>query len=102
MKIITETRRVTSCFLRAVPPQIQHFDAYIYAIVQRKPDKIVPEVEFGTEARIDPCVLDWDNKVIHMYMPTDFNDGISSFDDLDPQFFESIEVAFISLMQSCV
>ena len=102
MKILTQERRVTSCFLQAIPPQIKHFDAYIYAIVPRKPKKEIPEAEFGTDVRIDPCKFDWDTKSITMQIPLDFNDGITSFDDIDPRFYESIEVAFISLMQNCV
>jgi hypothetical protein len=102
MKIITQERRVTSCFLQAIPPQIEHFDAYIYAIVPRRPEKVVPEAEFGTEVRIDPCRFNWDTKSITMQIPLDFNDGIESFDDIDPQFYESIEVAFVLLMQSCI
>jgi hypothetical protein len=35
-----------------------------------------------------------------MTIPLNINYGIRSFDDLDPNFFESIEVAFLSLMHA--
>lgn len=94
------TRRVTSPFLQAIPPGIEKCDAYMYAIVRRRPGKDFPEEEWGVDARIDPCVLDWDHMSIHMTIPEKTNFGIESFDDLDPNFFEAVEAAFISLLHS--
>ena len=95
------TRRVTSIFLQAVPHQVERFDAYLYAIVQRRPDKIVPGI-WGKDVRIDPCELDWTQKSITMTIPFNINDGITSVDDLDPRFFESIQASFLALMYGCL
>ena len=94
------TRRVTSPFIQAIPPQIQRFDAYMYAIVKRKIEKEYPNEIWGIDARIDPCILDWDHMSIQMTMPEKINYGIKSFEDLDPHFFEAIEAAFLSLMHN--
>lgn len=98
---LIETRRVTTPFLQSIPQEIDHFDAFMYAIVKRKPGKDFPDNEWGVDARIDPCVLDWDHMSITMTLPDKINYGIESFDDLDPDFFEAIEAAFISLMHGC-
>jgi hypothetical protein len=100
VQFITETKRVTTCFLQAIPPRITHFDAYLCAIVARKPDKIIPEAECGTQVRLDPCVFDWESKTISMRIPVDMNDGITSFEDLEPNYYECVEAAFISLIHN--
>ena len=95
-------RRVTTPFLQSIPPEIENFDAYMYAIVKRKPGKDFPNHEWGVDARIDPCILDWKHMSIHMTLPDKINYGIDSFDDLEPEFFEAIEAAFVSLIYSCL
>jgi hypothetical protein len=94
------TRRVTSPFLQAIPQQIEHFDAYMYVVVPRKNGKDIPGHEWGTDVRLEPVELDWDRMNITVTIPLNINYGIRSFDDLDPNFFESIEVAFLSLMHA--
>ena len=96
--ILKLTRRVTTPFLQSIPTEIEHFNAYMYAVVQRKPGKDFPDHEWGVGARIDPCILDFDHLSIEMSLPSKINYGIESFDDLDPRFFEAIEAAFISMM----
>ena len=96
------TRRVTTLFLQELPEQIEHFDAYMYVMVGRKPEKVIPEAEFGTHVRINPCILDWSKKTITMTIPPDINEGIESFNDLDPNFYEAIEAAFLALIKSCL
>lgn len=96
--VLKLTRRVTTPFLQSIPPEIEHFDAYMYAVVPRKPGKDFPDEEWGVDARIDPCRLDWEHMSIEMTLPDKINYGIESFDDLDPRFFEAVEAAFISLM----
>ena len=96
------TRRVTTLFLQELPEQIEHFDAYIYAIVNRKPNKVIPESEFGEDVRLNPCVLKWEQKTITMTIPPEINEGIESWDDLDPHFYEAVEAAFLALIKSCL
>jgi hypothetical protein len=97
LKGIYLTRRVTSSFLQAIPPNIQHFDAYLYAVVKRKPEKETNN-KWGKDARIDPCFLNWEQKIIEMVIPFNINDGIKSIDDLDEEFFEAIQASFIAMM----
>ena len=97
LKGIHLTRRVTSSFLQAIPPNIQHFDAYLYAIVKRKPEKEINS-EWGKDVRINPCFLNWEQKIIEMMIPFDINDGIESINDLDEGFFEAIQESFITMM----
>jgi len=97
LKGIYLTRRVTSPFLQAIPPNIQHFDAYLYAVVKRKPEKETNN-EWGKDVRIDPCFLNWEQKIIEMVIPFNINNGIKSIDDLDEEFFEAIQASFIAMM----
>jgi len=100
--MLKQTRRVTTLFLQELPEQVEYFDAYMYVMVDRKPDKIVSGAQFGTEVRINPCVLDWEKKTITMTIPKDINEGIDSWDDLDPNFYEAVEAAFLALIKSCL
>jgi hypothetical protein len=101
MKEIKITRRVTTTFLQAVPPQVESFDAFIYAVVKRKPGKDTKD-KWGTDVRLDPCILDWDKKVITIHIPLNINTGIETTDDIDPDFYESVEAAFLTLMWGCI
>ena len=92
------TRRVTTPFLEAVPPQIIHFDAYIYAVVQRKEGLDLPDEKFGKDVRIDPATLNWKRKTITAIIPLNINTGIKSIEDLDPSWFESLEASFLALI----
>lgn len=94
------TRRVTTSFIQSIPAEIEHFDASIYAIVKRKKD--IPKHKWGIDVRIDPAELNWDAKTIMITIPKNINYGIETIDDLDPNFFETIEAAFISMMFSCL
>lgn len=100
MEIIKYCGRLTTSFLQAIPDNIKQYDAYLYAIVKRKPSSIIYNNPYGLDVRLDPCVLDWKTKTITIYIPTNINVGIKSIDDLDPSFFESVEVAFLSLLQN--
>jgi hypothetical protein len=102
MSRIVVTRRVTSPFLEAIPPQVELFDAYIYAVVKRKPGKDIPDHKFGEDARLDPCVLNWQQKTITIELPLNINHGIDSIDDLDPDWYEAVEAAFITLINGCL
>jgi hypothetical protein len=102
MKEIRLTRRVTTPFLQAVPPQIQHFDAFIYAVVKRRPGKDIPDEKYGVGVRLDPCILDWTRKTITITIPLNINTGIMSVDDLDSNFYEAVEAGFLALMQGCL
>ena len=95
------TQRVTTSFLLAIPPQISKFDAYLYAVVKRKPEKET-DGKWGKDVRIEPCFLNWDQKTIEMQIPLNINEGIKSADDLDENFFETIQAAFIALMYGCL
>lgn len=101
-KKIQFTRRVTSSFIQAIPDSIQHFDAYIYAIVKRKEGLDRPNDKWGTDVRLDPCVLDWVTKTITITIPLNINAGITSIDDLDPRFFEAVQASFLALMHGCL
>ena len=95
------TRRLTSAFLQAVPPHVQAFDAYLYAIVKRRPGKDQPGI-YGKDVRLDPCELNWDQRSITMTIPYNINHGITSADDLDPSFYESVQAAFLALLYGCI
>jgi len=97
---IKVTRRITSPFIEAIPSQIIHFDTYIYAVVKRKPHKDRPTLPFGVDVRIDPAILDWKSKTITVIIPLDINAGIDSIEDLAPDWYESVEAAFLSLMHA--
>lgn len=101
-QIIKITRRITSPLIEAIPPQIQHFDAYIYAVVKRKPGKDLPSESFGIDVRIDPAILNWQNKTITAIIPLNINAGISTIEDLHPDWYESVEAAFLALMHATV
>lgn len=102
MKEIIITRRCTTPFLAAIPPQVEHFDAHIYAVVKRKPGKDRPEEKYGTDVRLDPCLLDWETRSITIHIPLNINQGIESVEDLDQNFFETIEASFLAIMQGCL
>ena len=81
-----------------MPANVDHFDAYIYAIVKRKAGKDRPELKWGIDVRLDPCELDWTTKTITITIPLNINAGITSIDDLDENYYEAVEAAFLSLM----
>jgi hypothetical protein len=95
---IKVTRRVTTPFVEMIPPQVTHFDAYIYAVVKRKEGLDLPDEKFGTDVRIDPAELNWRRKTITATIPLNINAGIKSLEDLDPNWFESLEAAFLALI----
>lgn len=95
---IKVTRRVTTPFLEAIPPQVTHFDAYIYAVVQRKEGLDLPDKKFGTGVRIDPAEFNWKRKTITVIIPLNINTGIKSLEDLEPNWFESLEASFLALI----
>lgn len=94
-------RRVTSTLLDALPPTIKHFDAHLYAIIPRKEDRICPG-QYGSDVRIDPCILDWASGTITMTIPLDINPGLAGLEDLDPDFFEAVQAAFLALAHACI
>ena len=96
--VIEVTRRVTTPFLEAVPPQVAYFDAYIYAVVKRKEGLDLPDEKFGEDVRIDPAIFNWKRKTITAIIPLNINAGISSLEDLDPAWFESLEASFLALI----
>ncbi len=102
MNEINFTRRCTTPFLAAVPPQVAHFDGYLYAVVKRKPGKDLPDHKYGVDVRLDPCRLHWKSRTISIRIPLNINAGIGSVDDLDQNFFEAVEAAFLALMQGCI
>lgn len=95
---IRVTRRVTTPFIEMIPPQVTQFDAYIYAVVRRKEGLDLPDEKFGTNVRIDPAELNWKRKTITATIPLNINAGITSLEDLDPNWFESLEAAFLALI----
>ena len=102
MNEIIVSKRVTTSFLDSIPKSIKHFDAYIYAIVKRKPGLDKPDEKWGIDVRIDPCELDWNSKTILMTIPLNINTGIQSIDDLEDNFFEAVQAAFLALMHGCL
>lgn len=102
MKEIKLTRRTTSSFLQAIPPSITYFDAYVYAVVKRKKGLDDHNHKWGVDVRLDPCELDWDSKTITITIPLNINHGITSIDDLDPNFFEAVQASFLALMHGCL
>ena len=101
-KEIIVTRRITTPFLEAIPPQVNHFDAYIYAVVKRKDGKDLPDKKYGTDVRIDPATFNWKRKTITARIPLNINTGIESIEDLDENWFECLEVAFLALIHGCL
>jgi len=101
MNEIKVTRRVTTTFLQAIPPQIEHFDAFIYAVVKRKHGKDIDD-KWGSDVRLDPCIFDWVRKTITITIPLNINIGIKSIDDIDQNFYEEVEAAFLALMVGCI
>lgn len=99
MPRITQIRRWTPDFEKAIPPTLKHFDASLCAVVKRKPNKVLAGQEYGVDAVLDPCTLNWGAKTISFELPEHFNIGITSFNDLDPRYHEAIEAAFISMMK---
>lgn len=99
---LTYTFRITRPFLVAVPPVVKHFDAYIYSVVKRKPGMDIPHEKWGVDVRLNPCILDWDKKCITIKIPLDINTGITSIDDLDPDFYEDVQAAFLTLISNCL
>lgn len=100
--LIRVTRRVTTPFIEAIPPQIIHFDAYIYAVVKRKAGMDLPREAFGVDVRVDPATLNWNSKTITATIPLNINAGISSIEDLHPDWFEMIEASFLALMHEMI
>jgi hypothetical protein len=96
------TRRITTPFLESIPEQIKHFDAYIYAVVKRKPGMDVLTQPFGVDVRIDPATFDWNSKTITANIPLNINAGISSIEDLNDDWFESLEASFLALMYGMI
>ncbi len=74
----------------------------MYAVVKRRPGKDLPQEKWGTDVRLDPCILDWTRKTITVTIPLNINTGVESVDDLDPNFYESVEAGFLALMQGCL
>ena len=101
-KEIIITRRITTPFLEAIPPQVDHFDAYIYAVVKRKDGKDLPDEKHGIDVRIDPAKFNWKRKTITAIIPFNINTGIESIEDLEENWFECLEVAFLALIHGCL
>jgi len=100
-KDIILTRRITSPFLQAIPPQVTEFDCYIYAVIKRKKGRDI-KGEFGTDVRIDPAILKLSQGIIQIFIPADINHGLKSIDDLQEGWYEAIEAAFLSLIYGCL
>lgn len=94
-------RRITSPMLQQVPAVVKEFDAYLYAVVPRAAGREMAG-KYGGDVRIDPCVLDWRNKCLVLQIPFDVNPGVSGVEDLDPDFFEALQAAFLAFMNACV
>lgn len=101
MKEIKITRRITTPFLQAIPKTVEEFDAFMYIVVGRKAEKVINE-KYGDEVRIDPATLHLSRGVITIRIPLNINAGISSIDDLQEDWYESIEAAFLLLIHSCL
>jgi hypothetical protein len=99
---IIVTRRITTPFLEAIPPQVTYFDAYIYAVVKRKEGLDLPDEKFGTNVRIDPAKFNWKRKTITAIIPFNINTGVSSLEDLQDDWFECLEVSFLALIHGCL
>jgi len=90
--MIMATRRVTTPFLAALPKNLNRFNAHIQARVKRKD---------GEDAILDPCSFDWDRMAITIVIPLDKNEGLYRIEDLEPNFFEALEAAFLNLIHNC-
>lgn len=101
-KVITVTKRVTSTFLEDLPPQVIISDLFIYAVVKRKKEHDYPNNKFGVNVRIDPATFDWQSKTITACVPLNINYGITTLDQLDEYWFESLQAAFIIFIKSCL
>lgn len=101
MDQLVVTRRLTSPFLQAVPPQVEEFDAYIYAVVKRKTGLDL-DTKFGTDVRIDPAILKLSQGIITIHIPKNINDGIESINDLEENWLETIQAAFLALIYGCL
>lgn len=101
MEAIEITRRITSPFLQALPPQVEEFDAYIYAVVGRKEGKDITG-EFGKDVRIDPAILRLSQGIITCTIPYNINHGIETIDDLEEDWFEAVQAAFLALVHGCL
>jgi len=97
-KIITLTKRATSPFLVAIPSQITHFDARIYVVVKRKPGLDLPHKKYGQNVRLDPVSFDWCSKLFTINIPLDINIGISSIEDIEEDWFDSVQAALLMFM----
>lgn len=102
MDEIIIVKRVTTPFLQAIPPQVSHFDAYIYAVVPRKEGLDIPNQKFGEKVRIDPCKFDWKQKTITAHIPKNINFGVDSENDLDESWLELVQAGFLALMTGCL
>ncbi len=74
----------------------------MYLVVQRKPGKDIPDDEYGTEVRLDPCKLDLQRKILYISIPLKINHGITDIEDLEPNWYEAVEAAFLSQIYSCL
>lgn len=101
MKEIKITRRITTPFLQAIPKIVEEFDAFMYIVVGRKAEKVT-DGQYGSEVRIDPATLHLSKGTITIRIPLNINMGISSIDDLEDDWYESIEAAFLLLIHSCL
>ena len=102
MESLKITKRLTTPFMQSIPPQVEYFDAYIYAVVPRKPGLDIPDEKFGQDVRIDPCVLNWEQKTITATIPFDINKGITSASDLDDSWLEAVQAGFLALIYGCL
>lgn len=82
--------RVTSNFIQSIPHHVKHFDGILIAEVKTKSDRL---------AILDPCIFDWNTKTISMNLPENRNDNIE-FSDLDDNFYEGLEAAFLVIMNA--
>jgi len=98
---ITVRKRVTTSFLKSIPPSVHEFNAYLYAVVKRKPHTIATG-KFGVDVRIDPCHFNWDTGTITAIIPRNINHGITSIDDLADDWFDCLQSAFLVLMHQCL
>lgn len=89
---ITITRRVTSPFLQALPPNLEEFNAHMQIRLQ---------TENKYEITIDPCILNWETMTITIIIPLDRNKELCNINDFNPIFFEAIEAAFLTLIYNC-